>query len=189
MSGLSLSAWAYVCAVVGFAACLIAGSSLDGLDWPTLAVLALLFLVTDSAPVRLHVSAARISLGFVAILAAVVLLGPAGAALVGFTAVATGQRLSAPVKRLFNGAQLAIAGYLAAVVFGLLGGHRLATTQAGWVDRVIGPFLAASVVFVAVNLTLMAGILLLSKRVLPRDLVREARGSPWALWATGCSGC
>src|SRR3954468_11138299 len=117
MRGLPLAAWAYVCGVVALAAAVIATSSFTGVDWTKLAVLALLFLICDSAPARLNVERARVSLSFAASLAGVVLLGPggaaslegsvllgpAGAALLGLSALGTGQRFFAPEKRAFNG--------------------------------------------------------------------------------------
>jgi hypothetical protein len=169
--------------VVALATGLIATSSFAELDWSKLAVLAVLFLICDSAPALLNVERARVSLSFAASLASVVLLGPAGAALLGFCAVVTGQRLFAPVKRLFNGAQFALCGYAAGTVFGALGGSTPARGQVDWVEHVIGPFLGALVTFVCVNLALMAGILLLSKQAAPRELLRES-----GQLAVGCLG-
>ena len=132
MRGLPLAAWAYVCGVVALAVGLIATSSFSEIDWGKLVVLALLFLICDSAPARLNVARARVSLSFAASLASVVLLGPAGAALLGFCAVITGQRFFAPVKRVFNGAQLALSGFIAGTVFQFLGGDRFTAEPAGW---------------------------------------------------------
>ncbi|MFI6521701.1 HD-GYP domain-containing protein [Spirillospora sp. NPDC050679] len=183
MRGLPLAAWLYVCGVVALAAGLIATSSFAGLDWRALAVLAVLFFICDSAPAQLNVERARVSLSFAASLASVVLLGPEGAALLGATAVVNGQRVFAPVKRTFNGAQFALSGYASGVVFEALGGRRFEPVQPGWVEHVIGPFLGALVAFVLVNLTLMAGILLLAKQVAPRELLRE-----YGQLAVGCLG-
>ncbi|TDD84735.1 HD-GYP domain-containing protein [Actinomadura rubrisoli] len=183
MRGLPPAAWAYVCGVAALAAGLIATSSFAELDWTKLAVLALLFLVCDSAPARLNVERARVSLSFAASLASVVLLGPAGAALLGLCALVTGQRFFAPVKRLFNGAQFAISGYIAGTVFDLLGGHEFKEAQPRWVENVTGPFLGALVTFVLVNLTLMAGVLLLSRQAAPRELLSES-----GQLAVGCLG-
>ncbi|RKS71757.1 HD domain-containing protein [Actinomadura pelletieri DSM 43383] len=173
MRGLPLAAWAYVSGVVALATGLIATSSFTDIDWAELAVLALLFLVCDSAPARLNVARARVSMSFAASLASVVLFGAAGAALLGICAVVTGQRFFAPVKRVFNGAQLALSGFVAGTVFNLLGGDRFDPGQIRWVENVIGPFLGALVTFVVVNLTLMAGVLLLSRQVKPRELLHE----------------
>lgn len=183
MRGLPLAAWAYVCGVVALAAGLIATSSFTDLDWTKLAVLALLFLICDSAPARLNITRARVSLSFAASLASVVLLGPVGAALLGLCALVTGQRFFAPVKRLFNGAQFALSGFIAGTVFNLLDGDRFHPEKARWVENVIGPFLGALVAFVLVNLALMAGVLLLSRQASPRELLRES-----GQLAVGCLG-
>ncbi|WP_207943623.1 HD-GYP domain-containing protein [Actinomadura sp. KC345] len=183
MRGLPLAAWVYVCGVVALAVGLIAASSFAEIDWSTLAVLALLFLICDSAPARLNVARARVSLSFAASLASVVLLGPVGAALLGFCAVINGQRFFAPVKRIFNGAQLALSGFIAGTVFELLGGDRFHPEQARWVENVIGPFLGALVTFVLVNLALMGGVLLLSRQAAPRELLHES-----GQLAVGCLG-
>ncbi|WP_173099267.1 HD-GYP domain-containing protein [Actinomadura verrucosospora] len=183
MRGLPLAAWAYVCGVVALAAALIATSSFTGVDWTKLAVLALLFLICDSAPARLNVERARVSLSFAASLAGVVLLGPAGAALLGLSALVTGQRFFAPEKRAFNGAQFALSGFCAGTVFDLLGGDRFHPEQSRWVENVIGPFLGALVTFVLVNLLLMAGVLLLSRQAAPRELLHES-----GQLAVGCLG-
>ncbi|MBE1534451.1 HD-GYP domain-containing protein [Actinomadura algeriensis] len=183
MRGLPLAAWAYVCGVVVLAAGLIATSSFAELDWSKLAVLAVLFLVCDSAPARLNVERARVSMSFAASLASVVLLGPVGAALLGCCAVVTGQRILAPEKRLFNGAQFALSGFIAGTVFEVLGGDRFRPEQARWVENVIGPFLGALVAFVAVNLALTTGALLLSRQAAPRELLRDS-----GQLAVGCLG-
>ncbi|KAB2380031.1 HD-GYP domain-containing protein [Actinomadura montaniterrae] len=183
MRGLPLAAWAYVCGVVALAAAVIATSSFTGVDWTKLAVLALLFLICDSAPARLNVERARVSLSFAASLAGVVLLGAAGAALLGLSALVTGQRFFAPEKRAFNGAQFALSGFCAGTVFDLLGGDRFHPEQSRWVENVIGPFLGALVTFVLVNLLLMAGVLLLSRQAAPRELLHES-----GQLAVGCLG-
>ncbi|MEU5988121.1 HD-GYP domain-containing protein [Spirillospora sp. NPDC047418] len=187
MFGLPAVARLYLTAVVLSAAAVLAtslsGGSFAGMDGRILAALAVLFVVCDSLPARLNVEGARVSLGFAASLASVVLLGPTGAALVGACAVATGQRRVAPVKRLFNGAQFALSGFTAGTVFAVAGGGGFDPGQVGWVGAVTPPFMAALVTFVAVNLVLTAGILLLSGQDAPGRLVR-ASGPV----AAGCVG-
>ncbi|WP_021593261.1 HD-GYP domain-containing protein [Actinomadura welshii] len=173
MAGLPRGAALYVCALVGLAGGFVSSSAVEVDAWGTLIALVVLFLVCDSLPARLKIERARVSLGFAVGLASVVLLGSAGAALVGASAVATWQRVS-PVKRLFNGAQFAVGGYAAGTVFGLLGGDRFQPEQAQWVQDVIGPFVAALATFVVVNLALTAGVLLLSGQATPGELARES---------------
>lgn len=50
----------------------------SGMDWPTLVAVAALFVVCDSVSARLNVDRARVSHGFAASLASVMLLGPVG---------------------------------------------------------------------------------------------------------------
>lgn len=183
MRGLPTPALIYAGAVVASATALIAQSSLAGLDWQTLTVLAVLFLITESTSSALTIARARVSMSFATSLAALVLLGPAGAALVGATAVATGRRGIAGIKRLFNGAQYAVSGYTAGLIFDALGGHPYRPTEPHWADHVIGPFVAALVCFVSVNLALMGGVLLLGRQATWREVLAE--GSRLAL---GCLG-
>jgi HD-GYP domain-containing protein (c-di-GMP phosphodiesterase class II) len=175
MRGLPVAAWVYSWVVVALAAGLIAASPPVRPEWPTLAVLAALFLVCEAAPAALTVERARVSLSFAASLATVVLLGPVGAALVGACAVINPQRHLAPIKRLFNGAQFALSGYLAGVVFHALNGDHYRPGDVGWVGHVIGPFVGALVAFVAVNSLLMCGILVLSRQATWREVLAESR--------------
>ncbi|MGW3769947.1 hypothetical protein [Actinomadura verrucosospora] len=170
-TGLPLRAWLYVGGVVGSAAIVI-GTSPIGAAWPTVVSLAALFLVCESSSAKLNFGRINVSLGYAASLAAVVLLGPAGAALVGATATISRQRALAPVKRLFNGAQFALSGYAASVGFQLLHNASYQPGRPTWLEHVVGPFLVALVIFVSVNLLLVAGILLLSRQAAWRDLLR-----------------
>ncbi|MCW2904948.1 MAG: metal dependent phosphohydrolase, partial [Streptosporangiaceae bacterium] len=164
----------YVCGVVITAAALPAMSPYEGLRLRTWIVLALLFVLLDSVPARLTLERARVSMSYAAGLASVVLLGPVGAALVGATAMATGQRIGSPIKRLFNGAQFALCGYTAGTVYKVCGGMRYQPAQPHWVEHAIGPFAAALVTYVAVNLLLAAGVLLLSRQATWWELVRDS---------------
>jgi putative nucleotidyltransferase with HDIG domain len=164
----------FLCAVVATATALIAMSSYEWIDLETLTVLVVLFLALDSAPAKLTVERARVSMSYAAGLASVVLLGSAGAALVGASAIVTGQRVRSPIKRIFNGAQFALCGYAAGSVYGSLGGPRHAPGQPHWVEHAIQPFLGALVTYVAVNLLLAGGVLLLSRQATWRELVRES---------------
>lgn len=170
MRGLPAAAWAFIVGVIAAAAYVAATGDYTGMDWETLAVLTVLFLVCDSAPAKLvKIETARVSMSYAASLASVVLLGPAGAALVGASALVTGQRISSPVKRIYNSAQFAISGYTAGVAFELLHGPRA--------DHILGivlPFLLALVVFTALNLLLTAGVLLLSGQATVGELAGEA---------------
>lgn len=178
MRGLPFTARVYVCSVVGTAAALLAGSSYEHLNRLALVALAVLFLALDSLPANLNVERARVSMAYAASLASVVLLGPAGAALVGATAVITGQditgpRLVAAAKRLFNAAQFAVCGYLAGWLYIQLGGSKQPESP-HWVGHAVLPFLAALVAFGVMNLLLMGGVLLLARQATVRQLVLES---------------
>ena len=189
MRGLPPAAWAYVCGVVAVAtilvtASLIARSASPALDWSALAVLALLFLVCDAAPASLNIERARVSPGYAASLASVVLLGPVGAALVGVAAVVTAQRNLNPIKRVFNGAQFALCGYAAGQVYLLAGGIPDPHLTAEAAGRMLGPFVAADITFVAVNLLLVGGILACTGQV----ELHGARWAPIVVLASACLG-
>jgi HD superfamily phosphohydrolase YqeK len=174
MRGLPAQAWLYYCMVVGLAAALIGMSPFHHIDPTTLLVLAVLFVVCESAPVPLSVQRAKVSLSFAASLAAVVLVGPVGAALVGASAILTAHRRVAPLKRLFNGAQFALSGYTAARAYCMLGGYHAHLGRPGWVTQVLGPFAAALVTFVGVNLLLMGGILIIARQATWQETLAEA---------------
>jgi HD superfamily phosphohydrolase YqeK len=163
MRGLPLAAWVYVCAVVALAASSLGLSSFGGIDWTTLAVLAALSVVCESVPALLDSVNARVSLSYSAGLAAVVLLGPVGAALVGTTAIVTGRRDIGPVKRLFNGAEFALSGYLAGLVYMAAGGTTGMPTNESF-PGIIAPYVAAVFVYVASNLLLIGVVLVLIKQ-------------------------
>ncbi len=172
-SDLPLAAWGYIVTVAALAALVLATGSHGGTDRLTLLVLAALFLVCDSAPALLNLERARVSLSFSAGLASVVLLGPDGAALVGACAIAAFQRV-APVKRVYNAAQFALCGYAAGTVYELL---RPVGPQARWrpADLELVPFVGALVAYVACNLALVGGILLLSRQATVRAFLEETR--------------
>ncbi|WP_455432993.1 HD-GYP domain-containing protein [Streptosporangium soli] len=142
----------------------LVGGRFDRLEWPTLLVLALLFLVCESVPTLLNVKQAAISVSFSAALAAVVLVGPEGAALVGMTAVFSVRPGLPLTKRLFNGAQFAICGYAAGWTFELLGG-RPGVPDVDRFDELILPFAGAAGVYVPLNFALIAVMLSLAGQV------------------------
>jgi hypothetical protein len=181
MGGLPLAARAYAGGVIALAIGVIATSSLTGVCWPRLAVLAVLFVVTESSAATLTIKRARVSMSFAAGLAAVVLAGPVGATLIGVTAILTGRRDIGLIKRLFNAAQYALSGYAAGAVFLALGGHPYRWGAANWSPHILGPFVGALVTFVAVNLALMGTVLVLSRQATWREVLATGR-----LVAPGC---
>ncbi|GAA3442036.1 metal-dependent phosphohydrolase [Planomonospora venezuelensis] len=165
LRGLPWPAKVYLVAVIGAAFGLLGRSVASGgfasLDWPTLLVLALLFLVCESMPTLLSVRQTAVSVSFSAALAAVVLVGPEGAALVGMTAVLSVHPGLPPLKRLFNGSQFAICGYVAGWVYLELldGGSGVPGVSGPDFAEVIVPFAGAAAVFVPLNFVLIALVL------------------------------
>jgi len=98
---------------------------------------------------------------YAATLAAVVLIGPAGAAMVGAITLFRVRRGLHVVQRAFNGAMYALSAYAAGWAFLALGG-RVALPDNRSFPAIIGPFAAAAVVHVIVNHGLLAGILRLT---------------------------
>ncbi|WP_084964290.1 HD-GYP domain-containing protein [Thermoactinospora rubra] len=174
MAGLPVAARLYLTVVVT-AALGVAGFTLavgsTTFAWGYVLVLALLFHYCEVSPVRLTVHHARASMSYAVGVASAVLLGPGAAALIGLTAVASLQPDLPAVKRAFNGAQFALSGFVAAVVF--------AGLDPGWAgtltERTYLAFGAALVAYVVVNLVLVAGMLLLSRQATTRQLRRELR--------------
>ncbi|MEZ0074481.1 HD-GYP domain-containing protein [Planotetraspora sp. GP83] len=155
----------YFVALIGTAGFLLARSVTvprwyDQVEWSSLIVLALLFLVCESVPTLLNVPQAAVSVSYSAALAAVVLVGPLGAALVGLMAVVSVRPGLPVVKRLFNGAQFVICGYAAGWAFALAGGT-VGLPKITDFPGIIVPYGAATAAFVGINFVLTAIILLL----------------------------
>jgi putative nucleotidyltransferase with HDIG domain len=156
----------YVLAVAVVAFLVVLRVLLGDLDWDldiplpwTLLVLALLFLVCDSKPTITSRQSAW-SPSSSATLAAMVLIGPAGAVLVGATALLSVQRGLQFTQRLFNASMYAISAYAASEMYLALGG-RVGTPIHGSFPRIIGPFAAAAAVHVVINYWLLWALLML----------------------------
>ena len=166
MSRLSRAAWLYMAVVVTAAILLLAhvlvqdmGGGLDHLVSRTLLVLAVLFMICDSAPTTLTSRQSAWSPSSAATLAAVVLLGPGGAALVGATSLISLRRAGLR-ERAFNGAMYALSAYAAGEAYLALGGQ-IGVPRAGSFPALILPFAVAAAVHVAVNHGLLWTMLLL----------------------------
>ncbi len=125
----------------------------------TLLVLAVLFLICDSTPTALTSRRSAWSPSSSATLAAAVLLGPGGAALVGASSLFSLRR-GGLRERVFNGAMYTVSAFAAGVAYVALGG-RVGIPNPTWFPTDILPFAAAAVVHVAVNHGLLWGMLLL----------------------------
>jgi HD superfamily phosphohydrolase YqeK len=155
--------------VIAPAVFIVVTASYAGLPWPTLAVLAVLFLACESAPALLNTQRAVVSLSFSVGLASVVLVGSTGAALVGGVAMFSLHRGISPVKRLYNGAQYVLCCYAAGEVYRLFGG-RSGLPDADSFPSTIGPYIAAAVTYITLNLVLIGCILVLSRQAAISDL-------------------
>jgi hypothetical protein len=167
MGRVSRAAWIYIGAVVIAAASIVAPRfSEHALSnrWLELGVLMLLFLICDSAPIPLAARQAAWSPSSSATLAAVVLLGPVGAALTGAVSVISLRRRTLLAERVFNGGMYALAGYAAGKAFVELGGPigELRPPVHFW--AIIVPFAAAAAAHVLVNQGLIWGVLQLTRR-------------------------
>src|SRR5579863_5760443 len=166
-SRLSPAAWLYVAAVV-VAALAVLGQSLGAdpdLDGPlkqagAMAVLALLFLICDSAPTTLASRQSAWSPSSSATLAAVVLVGPVGALVVGATSLVSVRRGLDLTQRVFNASMYGLSAYAAGEAYLALGGQ---VGHPGYhsFPGIIGPFAVAAVVHVSINHGLLWGMLML----------------------------
>ena len=166
MSRLSRAAWLYMAVVVTAAVLLLAHVLVQDIDWDldyrvsrTLLVLAVLFMICDSTPTTLTSRQSAWSPSSAATLAAVVLLGPGGAAVVGATSLISLRR-GGLRERAFNGAMYALSAYAAGVAYLAVGGH-IGLPRPGSFPAIILPFAVAAAVHVAVNHGLLWTMLLL----------------------------
>jgi putative nucleotidyltransferase with HDIG domain len=166
LSRLSRAAWLYMAVVVTAAVLLLTHVLVQdlsrGLDYQksrTLLVLAVLFMICDSTPTTLTSRQSAWSPSSAATLAAVVLLGPDGAALVGATSLISLRR-GGLRERAFNGAMYALSAFAAGEAYLALGGP-VGVPRAEAFPAIILPFAVAAAVHVAVNHGLLWSMLLL----------------------------
>jgi hypothetical protein len=153
---------AYICAVVIAAVVVIIRGPLDGIDWDQVAALGLLLVVCESTATVLKSRSLAWSAASISSLAAVVLTGPVGGALVGCCTLISLRRGPSVPQRLFNTGMYALSAYLSGRAFLLLGGH-VGTPQASSFPGIIGPFAGADLVHVVLNFSLLRGVLWLTK--------------------------
>ena len=125
MAKVSAVTWCFICVVMTAAVAIllhVPAAYAPAGWWTIYACLAVLFLICESSPTQLASRQSAWSPSSVATLAAVVLLGPMGAAMVGAVALLRPGRGIAIAERLFNGGMNVIAGYLAGVTYLAAGG-------------------------------------------------------------------
>ncbi|HEY2508757.1 MAG TPA: HD-GYP domain-containing protein [Streptosporangiaceae bacterium] len=168
-------AWLFIGLVVVVTALLVASASMVGPVWPAhfihpvraLIVLQLLFLICDSARTPFAGRQAEWSPSSSATLAAVVLLGPVPAAMVGAVSVISMRGQLRLAERLFNGSMHGLSGLAAGEAY--LAVHKALRSSLpmqpvlGMPNRhdfpgIIVPFAAAAVVHVLANHSLIWGV-------------------------------
>ena len=162
MGKLRSVAWLYIGVVITIAVILVARGPYAGIQWVDVVVLGLLLVISESTATRLGPGDLSWSGNTTATLAAAVLVGPVGAALVG-ACTAFGLRRSPSVaQRVFNTGMMALTAYLAGRTFLLLHGH-VGVPTSSTIAAIIGPFVVAAVVHVMVNHALLGGVLWLTR--------------------------
>jgi hypothetical protein len=159
---LSRVALLYIGVVVGSAAVLMARGPYTGVSWHYVVFLGILVIVSESWSTQLRPGRLSWSPSSAAMLASVVLVGPAGAAIVGACTAFGLRRGPSVLQRVFNTAMHALSTYLAARAFLALGGHVALPIQRSF-PGIIGPYAGAALVHVAANYGLLSGILLLTR--------------------------
>jgi HD superfamily phosphohydrolase YqeK len=177
---LSGVAWLYVGAVIAAAAIVLGAGVYRGLDWTQVGVLGLLFIACESSATLLNGRGLAWSANTMASLAAVVLCGPTGAALVTCGTLLRARRSPILVQRLFNAGMYALSAYLAGRAYLAFGG-RVGTPGPSSFPGLIGPFAAAAVVYVAVNFLLLHAVFWLTR---DRDAAPARVGLDLKLWLT-----
>jgi len=155
---LSWAARLYIGAVVAAGGLVIARGPFGGIAWPTLVVLAALYLICEASPVLISPRRHTWSAGSAVILAAVVLLGPVGAAIVGATASCRTSRDLPVVQRMFNGAMFALAAYCAGSAYIATTGQ-VGVPASDSFPAIIIPFAVAAATLGVLNYLLLTGVL------------------------------
>jgi hypothetical protein len=151
----------YVAIVVVAAAVLIVLGPWSGIAWSRVAVLGVLVVACQSIVALTRARNVRWSPDTAAILAAVVLVGPVGAAVVGGCATFSIKRAHKLEQRIFNAAMCAISGYVPGRIFLLAGGHT-GVPQSTAFPGIIVPFAVAALTNVLVNYSLVWSVLWLT---------------------------
>jgi hypothetical protein len=162
VSKFSRIAWLYIGSVIVAAVAVVALGQYRGLDWAAVVTLGLLVIACESSATLLTPRGLTWSANTMASLAAVVLTGPVGAALVSCCTLFGLRRGPSLEQRLFNTAMYTLSAYLAGRTFLLSGGHA-GVPGTSSLPGLIGPFAAAAVVHVAVNFALLRSVFRLTR--------------------------
>lgn len=162
MGRLSWAVRAYIAAVVVTAIVLIALGPFASVDWVVVVVLGSLAVVFETTATLLRPQDVAWAPNSAVTLAAAVLVGPAGAAIVGACTLLGLRRSPSVAQRVFNPAMLAISAYLAGAMFTATGGHVHVPNAASF-PGILGPFAVAAVTNVLVNHGLLGIVLWLTR--------------------------
>ncbi len=174
MPRLSWAARLYIGAVVAAGSVIVLLGPFAHIAWLTLAVLAVLHLICEASPVPISPRRHAWSPGSSVILAAVVLLGPVGAAIVGAAAAFNTRRDLHVVQRSFNGAMWAVASYCAGTAYIAAGGHAGVPTSSSF-PAIIVPFAVAAITLDFLNYFLVIGVLWLTRATGPSPTTFRSR--------------
>ncbi|HEY0937810.1 MAG TPA: HD-GYP domain-containing protein [Trebonia sp.] len=184
MDRLSRIAWLYIGAVTAAAVVVLAAGPFTSLHWSQVAVLGLLVVACESAATLVSARGLAWSANTMASLAAVVLCGPVGAALVSCGTLLGLRRGPSVAQRLFNTSMYVLSAYLAGRTFLAFGGHP-GTPGPRAFPGIIGPFAAAAVVHVVVNFLLVNGVFWLTREPAGGSTRPAGRvGLDFKLWLT-----
>lgn len=137
----------------------------DGTNWPRTLLLAFLFWGCASLGTRAG-SAVNVSMSFAVGMASVLLLTPFGAGCVGLSeGLMHDPKRQSIVKRLFNGAQFALAGLLAGWVYRHIFGELIRADHPIQVAKLFAATAAVSVIYYLVNASLLSGVIALTEKL------------------------
>jgi len=169
MRGLPVAARVYVCAVVLAGLGVVALAFTHPLAWLDVVVLTLMYAFFVSRMPFVAGDSLYLGLGFPVSLASYIIVGPWGAAIVGAGGLLMFERI-APVKRLYNGAQFALCGFVAGAAYVGLGGP-VGDLQAADFPYVLVPVVAAALVHCLMNGLLVTGGMCLAERISPAQVI------------------
>jgi putative nucleotidyltransferase with HDIG domain len=144
--------------VAAIASSVVSALSFDR-DWPDAVALLIFFGLANARLARTADRNVGVTVSFVIAIAAIIVVGPFGACVVGLAAVSSQVPL---VKRVFNGAQFAISSLVSGAAYVAAGGQLGADILDVGFARAVATTLIATLVFYLVNMFLVGGIVSLT---------------------------
>jgi len=177
---LSRTAWLYIAAVIIAAVIVVTAGPFTAVNWSQIVALGLLLVACETSATLVSPRGLAWSANTMASLAAVVLCGPVGAALVSCFTLLSLRRGPSAAQRLFNTAMYTVSAYLAGRAYLAFGGH-VGTPEPSSFPGLIGPFAVAAVVHVAVNFMLVHTVFWLTRE---ESTASNRIGLDFKLWLT-----